>query len=217
MGRRVHDWAAVQRFYDSGNGFVECQKRFRFSHTAWIKAIKRGRLIVAPTPFPDRRRKVDWAAVQWYYNAGHTYRECVREFGFAAASWTKAVNRGELRARARRRPLEIVLATGDRSSVKRHLLEAGILENRCGWCGISEWRGQPISIQIDHINGVRDDNRVENLRMLCPNCHSQTDTFAARNLRKIVSIPISLVGKAPDSDSGDPSFEPKIGSHGPIV
>jgi Zn finger protein HypA/HybF involved in hydrogenase expression len=63
------------------------------------------------------------------------------------------------------------------------LLRAGLLENRCEECGISEWLGRPLIIQIDHINGVRDDHRLENLRMLCPNCHSQTDTYGARNKR----------------------------------
>jgi hypothetical protein len=218
MRRLTHDWEAVQRYRDLGHRFVECQQRFGFSHTAWIKAIKRGRLLLPSTPFPERRRKVNWAAVQQYYDAGHTYRECVRQFGFSSGSWTKAVNRGELRARARRRPLGVVLATGDRASVKRHLLEAGILENRCSWCGISEWRGQPISIQIDHINGIRDDNRIENLRMLCPNCHSQTETFAAKNNKKTLRSRVAQLVAAPDSESGGRSFEPNLGSQsGPIV
>lgn len=48
-------------------------------------------------------------------------------------------------------------------------------------CGISdEWLGQPVTLQLDHINGVFNDNRLENLRLLCPNCHSQTETFAGR-------------------------------------
>jgi hypothetical protein len=196
MSRRLHDWAAVQRYHDLGHGFVECQRKFGFSHTAWIKAIKRDQLLTARTPFLDRRRKFDWTAVQRYYDDGHTYRECAQAFGFSSGSWTKAVDRGELHARARRRPLDVVLASGDRGAVKRHLLEAGILENRCGWCGITEWRGKPISIQIDHINGVRDDNRIENLRMLCPNCHSQTETFAAKNLSKRRSIPSSSAGSS---------------------
>jgi hypothetical protein len=182
--RKRHDWPAVQLFHDLGNGFVACQRRYGFSHSAWNKAISRGFLQVAATPYRDRRRKFDWAEVQRFYDAGQTYRECAQHFGFSAGSWTKAVERGELRARARRRPLRLVLASGNRQAVKRDLLAAGILENRCGSCGLSEWRGKPICIQIDHINGIRDDNRLENLRMLCPNCHSQTETFAARNIKR---------------------------------
>lgn len=58
----------------------------------------------------------------------------------------------------------------------------GLLENKCLFCGLEEeWNGQPITLQIDHINGNNKDNRIENLRILCPNCHTQTDTFAGRN------------------------------------
>ncbi len=184
MSRTVYDWAAIQAFHDEGHGFAACRQRFGVTAAAWRKAIQRGRLRTSPGLFTDRRRKVDWAAVQRYYDEGHSYRDCRRQFGFCASSWTKAVDRGELQARARRLPLERVLGSSSRRVVKRYLLEAGILENRCSWCGITEWRGRPISIQIDHVNGISDDHRLENLRMLCPNCHSQTETFAARNSRK---------------------------------
>jgi Zn finger protein HypA/HybF involved in hydrogenase expression len=50
-------------------------------------------------------------------------------------------------------------------------------EYSCALCGITEWQNKPIVLQVDHINGVHYDNRLENLRFLCPNCHSQTDTF----------------------------------------
>jgi 5-methylcytosine-specific restriction endonuclease McrA len=76
-----------------------------------------------------------------------------------------------------------------RSRGTRRSLEAGLLQNRCQECGLSEWRGKRLSIQINHINGIKNDNRLENLRMLCPNCHSQTETFASRNRRKLRIIP----------------------------
>ena len=59
-----------------------------------------------------------------------------------------------------------------------------IIETRgykCEVCGISEWQGVPISLQLDHIDGNSDNNHKDNLRLLCPNCHSQTDTFGAKN------------------------------------
>ena len=54
--------------------------------------------------------------------------------------------------------------------------------NKCESCEIIEWNNQPLSFQVDHINGNRKDNRFENLKVLCPNCHSQTDTFGSKNV-----------------------------------
>lgn len=66
--------------------------------------------------------------------------------------------------------------------LKRRLIRDELLENICAWCGLkSEWNGKPISLHLDHINGVREDNRFENLRLLCPNCHSQTETYCGKH------------------------------------
>ena len=59
------------------------------------------------------------------------------------------------------------------------LLEKG-WTYQCAWCGIADWRGQRLVLHLDHINGIHNDNRLQNLRLLCPNCHSQTDTYSNR-------------------------------------
>ena len=69
----------------------------------------------------------------------------------------------------------------NRSVLRRYILRYNILPYVCQECGISEWNGKAISLELDHINGINSDNRVENLRFLCPNCHSQTSTYGARN------------------------------------
>ena len=72
-----------------------------------------------------------------------------------------------------------------RTRLKRRLFEEQILENICSLCGQNEiWNGTKISLILDHINGVHNDNRIENLRIVCPNCNAGLDTFAGRNNKK---------------------------------
>ena len=65
--------------------------------------------------------------------------------------------------------------------LKKRLYDVGLKSNKCEECGVSEWNGKPIQCELDHINGDSRDHRLDNLRILCPNCHSQTDTFRAKN------------------------------------
>ena len=160
---------------------------FGIAHATWMRALECGDIQVDQTgkPYSDARNRYDWVAIQKYYDEGNSFGQCRERFGFCSAAWVKAVRRGELRTRPRSLPIEEILRNSvSRTTIKRRLIQAGILINECDECGLSEWRNKPLSIQIDHRNGVRNDHRLENLRMLCPNCHSQTETFAARNLRR---------------------------------
>ena len=68
------------------------------------------------------------------------------------------------------------------SLVKTRLLREGLLKRECYECGLTTWRGKPAPLQMDHIDGDKTNNTLENLRILCCNCHAQTDTYSGRNL-----------------------------------
>jgi hypothetical protein len=139
---------------------------------------------------PDRRfsQRYDWAAVQRAHDEGLSPAQCAERFGFAKCTWHAAVRRGDLIARPSTIPLEELLVRGrpqtSRGHLKQRLLAAGVKQNRCEQCGISEWQGRPISLQLHHKDGDGTNNELENLEILCPNCHSLTDTWGGRNGRR---------------------------------
>ena len=67
--------------------------------------------------------------------------------------------------------------------IKNHLYAAGLKKNVCECCGISEWNGKSISCQLHHIDGNSQNNTLENLQILCPNCHTQTDNYGSKNAK----------------------------------
>lgn len=93
--------------------------------------------------------------------------------------------RGKTHNWTKSRPLkEILIKNSDflwNDKIKKKILKANLLNYECSNCKINEWLGKKLSLHLDHINGICNDNRIENLRFLCPNCHSQTETFCSKS------------------------------------
>lgn len=71
---------------------------------------------------------------------------------------------------------------GGSALLKKRLIENGLLHWSCEVCLRQTWNGMPIPLELEHINGKRSDNRLENLKLLCPNCHAQTPTYRGKNI-----------------------------------
>ena len=83
------------------------------------------------------------------------------------------------------RPLSECLtadSTYQTSKLRIRLVREGFKEHRCEGCGLDQWLGQAIPLELEHTNGVSTDHRLENLKLLCPNCHALTPTYRARNV-----------------------------------
>lgn len=97
---------------------------------------------------------------------------------FTGAAW----NQGErYRKIFQGRPLEVYLNNEQQiqsSKLKDKLFKAGLKENICEICHIDSWNGKEIMCELHHIDGNRNNNNLDNLMILCPNCHSQTNTFS---------------------------------------
>jgi hypothetical protein len=140
--------------------------------------------------------RYDWDAIAAFYDRGYSVKDCMRRFGFSMSAWADAIARGRVTPRPRAISAEDFLSgarTASRGQLKRRLIAEGLKSDRCERCGISDWRGRRLSIVLHHVNGDPTDDRLENLRLLCPNCHAQTPNFSGRN-RRLRRLEAALIG-----------------------
>lgn len=105
--------------------------------------------------------------------------------------------------------------------LKVRLLRAGVFKNKCVKCGIEEWQGKKLNMELDHIDGDRTNHLFQNLRILCPNCHAQTDTYRFKKRKKSnkkdteISIPEEVEEKIRESHKNTPQRPNKNIEKGP--
>jgi transposase-like protein len=172
--------AAVDALLADGVGMASIARTLGVSKSTVCFHMRRLGIPAAAEPC----RRYDWDEIRRYYAAGHSATECRVKFGFGRNTWAEAIKDGRIKPRPRLAPLDVVLTEDrrcNRHHLKARLLAAGLKQEYCETCGLREWRGRPISLQLHHVNGDGLDNRIQNLLLLCPNCHSQTDSWGGRN------------------------------------
>lgn len=124
--------------------------------------------------------------------AGGNYsvmKQRIKNMGLDTSHMTGQAHLRGKRHEWNKKPIETLLVDDREHSYPSHklklrLIVEGIKQHKCECCGITEWNGQPTPIELDHIDGNRYNNTIENLRILCPNCHAQTDTYRGKNKNK---------------------------------
>ena len=133
-----------------------------------------------------------------------TIKKYVRRWGIDTSHFDPDAIRREVLSRPPRPLAELLVehSTYNRGHLKRRLLAEGIKQPRCELCGQGEsWRGRPLALVLDHINGIPDDNRLENLRIACPNCAATFDTHCGRKNRPVLKCRRCGAGFAPQTSS----------------
>lgn len=144
------------------------------------------RIVEESYTYADICRKIGWKPQGGNYKVVKKY---IKELNLDTSHFTGyATNICNRLNRDKEKNVEDYLTTNSyikADRLKWKLFSTGLKKYRCEKCGRTHWEGEQISLQLHHINGDNTDNRLENLQILCPNCHSQTDNYCGANKASI--------------------------------
>ena len=152
----------------------------KYSEEQFIKAVE------TSTSIAEVCRKLGLKEAGGNYS---TINKKITELGldkshFKGHAWNKGLELGPNYFGTAKSLDEILVEDSDYQSSKlvKRLIRAGIKEYKCECCGNTEWLGNPIPLELHHVNGIHSDNRLENLQVICPNCHALTDNYRGKNI-----------------------------------
>lgn len=139
-----------------------------------------------------RYSRADWPEIIAAYNAGASYEDCCKKFNITLGSMWKAARSGKFIPRPQARPPLTAVEHSEKLMGKSHgrwfmrrkILSENLIPYLCAECGICEWRGRPLTLRLDHIDGDNTNHALSNYRFICPNCDSQSDTYCYRNAKR---------------------------------
>jgi len=139
------------------------------------------------------RPSYDWSKVQAEIDSGRRLVDIRNEIGFSKSAQTRAISEGLIIPPKTISQMDLdellLLVAGrrtkshERRHIRRAMIESGV-PCECAECELSRWRGRKLTLELDHIDGDPTNNVIENLRLLCPNCHSITETWRGRNHKR---------------------------------
>jgi 5-methylcytosine-specific restriction endonuclease McrA len=121
----------------------------------------------------------------------NTVKNKIKQMGldcshFTYSNWNKGLTSNDHQS-IKQKPIEEILIDNSgwtSFSIKNRLLKEGLKERKCERCGRTEWEGVEIPLELHHLNGKHNDNRLENLQILCPNCHALTDNYSGKSSKR---------------------------------
>jgi hypothetical protein len=150
-----------------------------------------------------------------------TVNRRVAELGLSTSHWLgQAYLRGKSHSYRPPRPLDQILRVGTRvktSQLKKRLIRAGLLDAVCSSCGLTEWLGKSIPLELDHIDGDNENNGIENLRIVCPNCHALTPTYRGKNTKYAHIPPLREIRDGIERAGGLAQYAAQLGISRDVV
>ena len=129
------------------------------------------------------KRIHDWYEIQILYDTGISTKTLKEQYGISYHAIERAIKRGDFirrsRTEANSRPIDTIKK---RETIKYRILREGLIPYICSECGqLPEHNGKPLVLQLHHKDGINNNHDIDNLTFLCPNCHTQTETYAGKN------------------------------------